>query len=313
MRNKARRWLRLAAYTLCVSLVLGTLATRSAFGDLQDSAMVVGRQLSQFEDMPGRSYRVRLNGEPIQVASAVTDQSVAAVLDRFEKMCEENAGAMKTVFEQLPEPMRRDVAAKVKGNGALAIVRNGVEREGYVACLAQAPGEDITTLGSRLESFAATGDLSKVGDLRYVYARRRPKGTKTHVVTVWTDGSFHPGRVLPAEGAEPAGTDPANAPRPLDSVRLLAAEVEGAPYAVRIYDSRASEKDVLAAYDASMPGRGWSPIPHVAREVAYARAYSRDGVDMLVFAFADGDRCQVSLVESVSGPLVRERIEHRSE
>ncbi len=290
--------LRVMGYSMFVSALIGTVALHSAYGDLKESALVIGRQLVQFQDLVGQSHRVRLNGEPIYVASAVTDQSVATVLDRFQKSCEENAGAMKQMFEQLPEAMQRDVAQKVPGKEGLGIIRQDADSEGYVACLAQKPGDDMTTLSNRLKEFVQTGDLSKVGDLRYAYAKRRDGAKKTHVVTVWSEGPLKIGRIIPADGSEPPGDDPANAPRPLDSVRMLSASVEGAPYAVRLYDSRRSDQQVLSAYDEQMPKLGWQPIPNVADQVKYGRAYSREGVDMLVFAFAQGGKSYVSIVES---------------
>lgn len=293
-----RGLLRLLAYSFCVSSIIGTLAMRSAYGDLKESALIIGRQLVQFQDLVGRSHRVRLNGEPIYVASAVTDQSVDTVLDRFEASCEENAGAMKQIFEQLPEAMQQDVKDKVPGNEGIGIIRQDADSEGYIACLAQKPGDDMSTLSNRLKEFVETGDLSKVGDLRYAYAKRRDGASKTHVITVWSDGPFKIGRIIPADGSEPPGADPANAPRPVESVRMLSAEIDGAPYAVRLYDSRKSDQEVLAAYDDQMPKLGWQVIPYVADEVKYGRAYSRDGIDMLVFAFAEGDKSYVSVVET---------------
>jgi len=290
--------LRVAAFSFVVSTAIGLLAMRSAYGDIKESALIVGRQLVQFQDLVGRSHRVRLNGEPLYVASAVTDQPVDTVLDRFEQDCEQNAGAMKELFEQLPEALQQDVRDKAPRNAGIGIIRQDEHEEGYIACLAQRPGEDITTLSRRLQAFVETGDLAQVGDLRYAYAKRRDGASKTHVVTVWSEGPFKIGRIIPPDGTEPPGADPAHAPRPIESVRMLSAEIDGAPYAVRLYDSRKTDKEVLAAYDAQMPQLGWQVIPYVADEVPYSRAYSRDGVDMLVFAFAEGDKSYVSIVES---------------
>ena len=275
---------RVLGYASFVSLVLGTVAMRSAYADWKESALVVGRELSQFEDLVGQSHRLRLNGEPVYVASAQTEQPVQTVLGRFETLCKDNAGSMPSMFAQLPENLREQFEHNLPGSRGLGVIRQDAESEGYVACLAQKPGDDWTTMASRLQAFGDTGDLSKVGNLRYVYAKRRAGASSTHVVTVWTEGPFKIGNIAPDDGREPPGSDPENAPRPVDAVRLLSAEIEGAPYAVRMYDSPKRDQDVLAQYDRELPKLGWEAVPYVSEQVKYGRAFQRQGVEMLVFA-----------------------------
>jgi hypothetical protein len=286
---------RVLVYCVFASLVIAGISIRSAYGDFKDSAMIMGRQLATFGDVEGRISRVRLNGEPIYVTSAVTKASANDVLDRFETLCRQHAGGLDKMFEALPENLKNDFEA-VDGNAGMGVIRNEGGPEGMIACLAQAPLDGWDSLPTRVEQFVDTGDLSKLGDLRYVYVKENGEG-RTHVITVWTDGPFNLFNVAPLDGQEAPGSDSPNAPRPQDAVRLLSATVEGSPYAVRIYDSQQPQKEVLAMYDEQMPARGWKPIPHVSDDLPNGRGYSREGVDMLVMAFEEKDRSYVSVVE----------------
>ena len=297
-RIHLRGIVRVLVYCLFVSVVIAGISVRSAYGDFKDSSMVIGRQLATFGDLEGSVHKVRLNGEPIYVSSAVADATVPELLDRFETACREHAGGLDQMFETLPAALKTNLAG-VDGTAGVGIIRNqdgeeGME-EGMIACLAQPPLDGWESIGLRTEQFLDSGDLSKVGDLRYVYLKRVEN--KTHVISVWTDGPFKIFNVAPVDGAEAPGSDSANAPRPLDAIRLLSAAVEGAPYAVRIYDSAKPQSDILAMYDTEMPKRGWTAIPHASDDAPHGRAYTREGVDLLVFAFPEKDRSYVSVVE----------------
>lgn len=294
-RIHLRGVVRVLVYCTFASLVIAFVSIRSAYGDFKDSAMIMGRQLATFGDVEGRINRVRLNGEPIYVTSAVTEAPAHDVLNRFETLCRQHAGGLDKMFEQLPENIKSDFD-KVDGSAGIGIIRNEAGPEGMIACLAQEPIDGWENLPSRIEAFLDSGDLSKLGDVRYVYVKENGEG-RTHVITVWTDGPFNLYNVAPMDGQEAPGSDSPNAPRPGDAVRLLSATVEGAPYAVRIYDSGKPQHEVLAMYDEQMPARGWNPIPHVSDDLPHGRGYTREGVDMLVFAFEEKDRSYVSLVE----------------
>jgi len=286
---------RLLTYCFVVSVIVGGLSIRSAYGDFKDSAMIMGRQLANFGDVEGRIHRVRLNGEPVYVTSAVTEAPGSDVLDRFEGLCREHAGGLDEMFEDLPKNLKEEFEA-VDDTAGIGVIRNEGGREGMVACLAQSPLEGWASFPKRFQAFVQEGDLSQLGDLRYVYIKEKEEG-RTHVITVWTDGPFNLYNVAPMDGKEAPGSDSPNAPRPQDAVRLLSATVEGAPYAVRIYDSERPQHEVLAMYEKEMPTRGWKPIPHVADELPHGRGFSRQGVDLLVLAFEEEDRSYVSVVE----------------
>jgi hypothetical protein len=294
---RVRAIARVMVYCAVVFGIVGLVALRSAYGDMKESALIIGRQLAQFKDLLGDSHRLLLNGQPIYIASAMTDQPVKQVLDRFDTACRKEGDGLKQEFENLPAALQEKMHQQFgnQDTAGLGIVRKENDHEGLVACLAQAPSQAAVPVTKRLAEFVKTGDIAKVGLLRYVYAVRTPAGT--HVITAWTDGSFHLFSLAPLDGSEPPGSDPANAMRPPDSVRVLTAQITGVPHSVRIYDSKAKPAKVLSSYDDQMPKLGWRPIRFVAKEAASTRAYTRQGVDMLVFAYPHDGHSYVSMVE----------------
>ena len=257
--------------------------------------MLTGRQLASMGNVDGAVYRVRLNGEPIYVNSATVEASLGEVLDHFESQCVKDAGGLDRIFASLSSNLKAGLD-KVDGSARIGVVRQQKGQEGMIACLAQEPLDDLVDLPSRLSRFVESGNLSDVGDLRYVYATATEEG-RTHVVSVWTDGDFNLFRVVPRIGEDAPGSDSPNAPRPGEAVRLLSAWVEGAPYGVRVYDSAKAQADVLAMYDAEMPSRGWVSVDKVADNVPWGRAYTREGVDMMVFVSEEKGRTYISVVE----------------
>jgi hypothetical protein len=290
--------LRVMTYASVVCLGISAFAARSAWGDLKESSLVIGRELVQFGDLLGKSHRLRLNGEPVFVASAMTDQTVRQVIDRFDATCREHSGGLAEEFENLPAAVKSQVPISLKGGEGVGILRKDDDQEGTIACLSQDGKDGTRGVARHLDEFAATGDLAAIGKLRYVYAQRTPAG-KTHVVAVWTDGSFRIRNIIPMDGAEPPGSDPAETPRPDGAVRLLSAEVEGAPYGVHIYEVPRKSEEVLQSYEQEMPRHGWTAIPVVKAKQSDARAFQRPGSDMLVVADPKGERTYVTLVQTI--------------
>jgi hypothetical protein len=292
----AKRVARVAAYGLFVTVVLGLFAARSVYAALTDSALEMGGELMKLGDVVGPRSRVRVNGEAVNVASAMTDSTVTEVMDRFEAECREHAGGLAEELANLPDTVRANAPPALEGGAGIGVLRNEERGRGVVACLARDGHGGTADLARAFGDFMASGDLSKLGKLRYVVAERARGATRTHVVTAWTDEPLHVAAMFPREGDAP-GSDADHAPRPDGARRLLAASVDGAPFSVRVYDAPGAETAVLALYDREMPARGWEPIAGVAREAPHARAYVRDGVDLMVTTDTDGDRTIVSVVE----------------
>jgi hypothetical protein len=256
----------------------------------------------------GIGRALRLNGEAIHITSAMEDLSVKEILDRTEDGClaasaglgPDALGAVERSGSSLAGPPHLPyLPASVTPLRAAGVLRHSQGESGVVACLVRPPGVSIggiKDLVDKLSELVATGDLSRVGLLRYVYAEKTASG-RTHVVVVWTDGPFNFLRLLPTSGGDAPGSDPADAPRPPRGHRLLSANFEGVPYGVRIYDTAASPSDVIGLYDGEMPTRGWQPTYGAPRDGKHQRAFSKDGVDMLVLASPNDGRTIVSILE----------------
>jgi hypothetical protein len=268
-------------YLIAVCVVVGIFATRSAMGGVSEQALIVGRQLAKLEDLTETSNRLNLNGEKINLASAVTVEPLEKVLDRFETLCREE-GVLVHEFGRLDKVLKEKLPER-KTAFDLGILREESDRDGMVACMVQDSSSDRSALEG-LSKFVDSQDLKDVGLLRYAYAKKTDSG-RTHVITAWTDGSFKLSALTPStDGTDTPGTDPAGAIRPPDSVRL----------------SRSTPKDVLASYEREMPKLGWEPIKAADYDVPEARYYSKGGVDLLVVADENGERTAVSMVETRS-------------
>jgi hypothetical protein len=294
---KVRAFARVGIYLSVVCLIVGVFAARSAMGGISEQALIVGRQLAKLEDLTESANRLSLNGQEIQLASAVTQEPLEKVLDRFEALCREDA-VLVHEFARLDKLLEQKLPERTSSFD-LGILRKQNDHDGMVACMVQ----DASTTRSALEGFQRfmeTEDLKEIGLLRYAYARKTDNG-RTHVLTAWTDGSFKLSALTPkADGSDTPGSDPAGALRPPDSVRLLTAAAHGAPHAVRIYESSAKPADVLASYDREMPKLGWEAIAAVPYDFPEARQFTKGGVDLLVVADENGERTAVSMVETRS-------------
>lgn len=303
------RVLRVSAYLACVLAAITFVEASRARAAIGEAALEAGDELAKMGDAIGPRNRVRLNGEELDVASAMVDDAPSAVIDRFEAECRAHAGALARELEELETAAKgAKVAAALEGaNAGVGIVRRDRGDRSAVACLAR---DEATGIVSALNAMVKTGDLSKLGKLRYVSAERAAGSTKTHVVAAWTNGPFRIAALVPSRedaGRDAPGSDAPDVARPVDARRLLTANLEGAPYGVRVYDARASVGGVLAGFDREMPARGWAANPAFASELdkrgQAGRAFAKDGADVLVFAGADRRDPSHSVVSIVTLPV----------
>jgi hypothetical protein len=297
LASLARRMARVAAYFAVVTLALGTIASRRVYASAENGALAMGGALAELGDVAGPSYRVSMNGETLDVSSAMTDEPVDQVLDRFEKECREHAGGLDAQLAALPQALKAQLPAEAKGAAGAGVIRTRQGDRGMVACVARDAGLGYEGTISALARFAKTADLADLGKLRYVLAERMPSG-RTHVLGAWTDGSFRLGRMFPASGDCP-GSDLPGGFRPDGSRRILAAAVEGAPYGVRVYLAAGTPEQVLVQYGRGMAAAGWEPVPAVDRPLnGRGMAFLRGDVDVLVSAqpSRDGSSAVVTVV-----------------
>jgi hypothetical protein len=233
---------------------------------------------------------VVLNGEPLYVASAVTEQSMRGVLDRFEGQCRAHTGGLAEQLDALPPEAKAALAkrAPVAWENRLGIWREERETEGSIVCIERREGHGLADSVRALKAFMSTGDVHALGNLRYVYVRPADGG-RTHVLSTFTEGAFNVFKVVGRGGSEPSGTDPPQTPRPPDGSRMLSAEVDGNMYGTYVFASWLPPAEVLKFYDAQLPANGWKFL--IGHSDLSAEVWQRDGVTMFLHAVRpDGDR-----------------------
>src|SRR5579871_282391 len=168
--DRGKRVARVATYLGVVTLVLGTVAASKVYGSVEKGALEIGGGLAQLGDVMGPTYRVLLNGEALNVSSAMTDASVDEVLGRFEKECREHAGGLEEELDALGGTLDGKVPPAMKGPAGLGIMSTREGSRGMVACVARDVDLGYAGTAQALATFARSGDLADLGKLRYVVA-----------------------------------------------------------------------------------------------------------------------------------------------
>lgn len=288
--SRAGRWGRVLAYVGVVAVGITGLATASAYGDVKRTALELGNELGTFEDVGGANRPIVLNGQPVYLTNTVQDIPFDVVLDRIEEHCRRNSAGLRSELENLSETVRKDLAEEIEGPEADAILREEESDRGVVVCLVS---EGERSLFDRFQRFAETGNVSEIGQLRYVYARRTSNGS-THVVATWTDGYFNLRNFFPVEGDAP-GQDPDGAARPPSSRRLLEARIQDVPYGTWVYSSTEQPVAVMESVDAGMVEKGWRPLKRDMRQQSLV--YTKDGRDLFVSTASHKGRTVVSMIQ----------------
>jgi len=273
---------RLTAYFTFVAVVLAVIAGRIAYAHAKRAALETGEELIRLTDQANMSgvYRLRLNGELVKVTSAVSNADHNVILDRFQKECEDHADGMETEFVRLSDAVTPNANPRNEGHPGVGVLRQSDDLGGMVACFAIGKVSDTGEVYKRAAEFAKTGDLGSMGAFRYVVAKKGKKAA-SHVVALWTEGSFDVKKAFPDEGDAP-GNDAPGVLRPPSSRRLMTAYAEGAPYGVRVYESTWTKEAILAEYDKVMPATGWMTFPSAAEAAPFSRAFSKEGHDIIV-------------------------------
>jgi hypothetical protein len=321
-RPRLRGWLRVAGFLAVVSAGLGYVAVRSAYAETERAIRGLGQQLVQElgPALVSTPQALSINGERLFISSTQSALSVREVLDQLAASCASRTassaplpwiGQLPSAPAHSPRDGAREAAAQepslllralLDDPGRLSILRNDSAEEGHLACLAQ-PGRErgLSAFLERAGDFVASGDLSRLGDVRYVAARKLENG-KTHVIAVWSEGEFRIGALFPEAGDAP-GSDLPDVPRPPDATRQLCATAAGRAFGLRLYDSARPRHEVLAFYERELPSRGWDPLPTgleagKLRDGTSVRAFSRAG-HVVAFGIGETDagKTGISLID----------------
>jgi hypothetical protein len=253
--------IRLSVFLTFVAVLLTIISARVLYADVKDVAMSAGHELLGLGDLTHDAETVWFNGARFHHASLIVKPSVAEVLDRVEEHCEKAPNVLGRALLELPEKE----LAKHLGEKPSPAFRHGVFREqtkagtsGMVICFVDEEAYSIPGIQERLDRFQQTHDITAFGKFRYTFAEKLPRGD-TEVVTMWADSGLDLRAMFPSDG-DAAGTESEVLPRPPNARRTLAANAEGLPYAVRLYDTKDSVETVQRFYDSWMKAHGFEKV-----------------------------------------------------
>lgn len=304
---------RLSAFVMAGALVTSLVAMRQARAQVHEGMRRLARQLMPYAEQGviESPRRVVVNGESMYLATGITHDSVAAVLDYYETQCERRGGRVTAGLSaaqraQLDTATFNQLWANASRLGQrIESLRGGDDDEGYVACVDVGDRSlSVDDLSHRLQEVVRTGDLSHWGNLRYAYVTRRPTGTR--ILTVATEGQFNLLRMFPNEGDAPGQDVPGLARFP-GMRRVVSAYEDGHANGLGMYTVQAPVTRVREWYRDEMGRRGWalSDVPHdrpLPPEVEASRArmlaFSRgnDATMVLVFDHTEGTTSMMSLL-----------------
>lgn len=296
--TKVARVARLSTF-IVVLLCLGSwLAFTRTEAQIGDNLLGMGESLMDFAD-PVHSSGPRalsINGEVVNLISGSSEEDLMDVLDAFEEVCLRQDAEFRTQIDEFyranPEARHRSLMERFRPS--IRRLGEGADgsRRGTVGCLDL--GTERRTAGELLDAaheFNETGDLSRLGNIRYLFAQDADGG-RTQYVALWTEGEFHIRNILPGNSDAP-GTELPGIPRAPDSRRSISAYEVGRDDRFVMYEgSSMTEWELEHFYRTSLIDAGWSVEDAVNEEGAPSQ---------LVVAMRDGRQVYISTDTDVYG------------
>ena len=243
--------------------------------------MMLGLDGARYGSAP---RQLMVNGVTFRVVTASVPTDLSSALDQVAAQCSERGGIQGA--EDLLERMRTPQAEPYSKWSLLGGVhRVESDHDGVVACVDSGGPLGLLEIPSRVREFLRTGDLSAIGELRYVFGRRSEKGT--NLLLLWTEGTAPILEMFPPRGDSP-GTDPAGFPRLPNMQRLLSASEAGHPYSITFYRAFPGPSDLAERYRSEFGTRGWtvSEAPSAGnRTTGRAALLAREGDRILLVRF----------------------------
>lgn len=284
--------LRLSGFCFVVAAVAVLGWGHRLRAQMSERLLDAGSAVLRFEeaDRQDTTRTLIFNGQPIHLSSGMTRVGLTRVLDFYENHCLERDGGLTRDIDELAADHPE---VRVNRSVVDPVVRAERGRTGMVACLATDEQTGVGGFISRLHRYRRSGDVSELGDMRYIYAEEGEHGT--HFVVFWTEGPFFVHRMLPDTGDAP-GRDIPDVTRPPASRRVVSAWEQGAPQSVNAYVATTGGPSVAALerfYRTELPRRGWDVIEPSggASSATVSRRFiaAEKGRRMVTLIFGTGD------------------------
>jgi hypothetical protein len=261
------RVLRTLPFVLALVVLVVIAKARTARAQVVDASLAMGREMATALPAEDGKTIVRLNGERVIVGRLTEEAPLHDVLDRLEKGCLEGGGTFARAWEDAAK------ARAIAGSLRHGILREERTDDGLVVCIVEGSAS-APTMSEALDRFSKTHDLGAIGRVHYAYARSR--GPRTDVMTVETGDSFAFDRLAPPEGTPPGSET--MLPLPEGTQRILTAEIEQAPFSMRVYTSSMTPEEVMAFYERKLQELGFSALEGTHE----GRMYTRGGAQVIV-------------------------------
>lgn len=286
--------LRLSAYLALAGIAIVAMSARVVCAQAREAALGVGHELVGLADLTDGAELLHVNGVQFHYSMAVTGDSVAEVLDRFEHFCETKPGIFGQLEDESAGLQGKQPVHKLLRNG---VIRNQTGAQGMVVCFMGCPITGLHEFIKVLARFSKTRDLTDFGRLRYSYVERKTDG-RSRVVTVWADTGLNLRRMFPVEG-DAEGTDSSAIPRPPLSRRLLSADAATVSARFRMYQSRMPREQVRSYYSQWMKEHAWQLA--ASADGNWTASYLRqDGYQVIVAVISEGGETYATLTETSS-------------
>jgi hypothetical protein len=289
-------WLRLSAFVISVALIgVFWIAQRAhAYGErvLQH----LGDHMMRYAGANHQSVpqELTVNGASFYLSTGTVDASVNEVLDAFHAKCLQKNGQLHEQWASVAK--KRHVKLGKYSSLLDGVFRGGGDNAGMVACAEAAEGPlPPEVLAARIKDVLQTGELTKLGNLRYAYVTRgRPQ---TMFVALWSEGPLNFREMFPKQGDAP-GSDPIGVPRPLGSQRVLSAVPKGHDTALTMYSSaQLHAQDLVSFYAQSLPKTGFKLLTKQQRFMV-----AHDGKQMVTISLQDDASTGHSLTTVATQP-----------
>ena len=196
-----------------------------------------------------------VNGASFYLSTGSVEAPLAEVLDRFHQKCRAANGQLQAQWAHAAQA--RHTKLDPKSTSLFdGVFRSEAPNTGVVLC-AETGKEALTpqTLLVRIKAVLATGDISKLGNLRYAYV------TKDHdqsvFVALWSEGPLNFRRMFP-KAADAPGIDTRGVPRPPGSRRVLSTQPDGKDALVNMYSAPEGSDALMAFYWDALPKAGYT-------------------------------------------------------